>query len=213
MVRNNMKAKNRFNVHPQPCAQLAAELNYTRLEWNAIIEQLIESSGKDAQARLAIASLGARLRPMKGIRMDASITHNADHISGATPEHGNIEIDPGGTEEKSIRIGYGTEERIGYYKIARSRRKRLFFFPYEDLILIRHHWKSDLTTMSETEPPKAWGLCCNTKMVPVWFGEVVYTRSQFGKFSIMFSEIKELWGPKPGTLHYLNAAISLDSSG
>jgi hypothetical protein len=187
-------------------------INRTRLEWNATIERLIESSGEDAEARMAIASLGATLRPMKGLAVDAGIGLNADHVSGATPEHGNIEIDPGGTEKKSLRLGLGTVERIGYYKISRLRHRRFLSLPYEDLILIHHHWKSDLTTGSETEPPEAWCLCCDPQMEPVWFGRIGYRIMRWGWLSVIISEIQELWGPNPDTLHPpLNVRLALRS--
>lgn len=184
-------------------------INHSRLEWNAIIEHLIESSGEDADARRAIASLGGTLRPMKSVALNASISHKTGHFSGSTPEHGNIEIDPDQTEEKSVQLGHGTVERIGYYKISRLQRKRFLFLRYEDLILIHHHWKSDLTTKSETEPPVAWCLCCDAQMEPVWFGRVEYTTMHFGWTSIIISEIQELWGPKPGALHPLNVRLAL----
>ncbi len=186
------------------------KINHTRLEWNAIIERLIESSGEDAEARTAIASLGASLQPMKGLSLDGSISHKADHVSGATPEHGNIEIDPDGTQDQSLRLGLGTVERIGYYKVSRLRHKRFLSLPYEDLILINHHWKSDLATGSDTEPPKAWCLCCGAQMEPVWFGRVGYrTVARWGWLSVISSQIQELWGPNPGTLHPLNMRLAL----
>lgn len=189
--------------------QVSTLVNHTRLEWNAIIEHLIESSGENAEARTAIAALGATLRPMNGIRMDAAISHRADRISGATPEHGNIEIDPDSREKKSVELGFGTVERVGYYKISRSRRNRFLFLPREDLIVICHHWKSDLATGSDTELPEAWCLNCDLQMKPVWFGQFVYTTMGLGGLSVTFSEIKELWGPKPGARHYGDMRLML----
>lgn len=100
-------------------------------------------------------------------------------------------------------------ERVGYYKISRSRFKRLFSLPHEERILIHHHWKSDLSTGSETELPEAWCLACNERMEPVWFGRFTYRTIRRGWLRLTVSEIEETWGPKPGTLHTHEVAARL----
>ena len=182
---------------------------FSRLELNALIERLIESAGEDQKARSAIIGIAASLRPMKGMSLRATVDHRSDRTSGATPEHGNVEIATDQTEQKSLQLGYGTMERVGFYKLSRASLKRLLFFPKEERILIHHYWKADSSTESDSEKPEAWCLGCTPKMEPVWFGRFTYTSVSLGWFFLTVVEIQELWGPKPGRLHPFTVEAAL----
>lgn len=182
---------------------------FSRLELNALIERLIESAGENQEARSAIIGIAASLRPMKGMSLRATVDHRSDRTSGATPEHGNVEIATDQTEQKSLQFGHGTSERVGYYKLSRVRSKRFFVIPKEERVLIHHYWKADRSTESDSEKPEAWCLGCTPKMVPVWFGRFTYMSVSLGWFFFTVVEIEELWGPKPGTLHSYGVEVAL----
>jgi hypothetical protein len=182
---------------------------FSRLELNALIERLIESAGEDQEARSAIVAVAVSLRPMKRMGLRATVDHRSDRTSGATPEHGNVEIATDQTEQKSVQFGQGTCERIGFYKLSRIAAKRFFLFQKEERILIHHYWKADRGTESDFEKPEAWCLGCTSTMEPVWFGRFRYTAFSLGWLFLTITEIQELWGPKPETLHSYGVEVAL----
>ncbi len=90
-----------------------------------------------------------------------------------TPEHGNVEIDNDDKQTKAMQMGAGTVERVGFFKITRTTVNK-YFRRKQLRVIVRHFWKAEEETASETEHPEAWCPACTSKMEPIWFAQLAY---------------------------------------
>ena len=91
-------------------------------------------------------------------------------------------------QTKEIVIG-DTSKRIGHYKLFRA----------SDSLLIRHFWKADEATDSETEQPEEWCLMGNQ---PAGMVRCCRHASEAVRLvSLGESLYVEKWGPHPGKEH------------
>ena len=91
----------------------------SKLELNAAIENLIESSGSDAVAREIFASYATSIKSNSSAAMDISAQSSGGSLSGATPESGTVKIELDSKHEKEWKFGENSM-RVGYYKISRK---------------------------------------------------------------------------------------------
>src|ERR1035438_10510581 len=77
----------------------------SKLELNAAIEHLIESSGSDAEAREILASYATSIQSNSSAAMDISAQSSGGSLSGATPESGTVKIELDSKHEKEWKFG------------------------------------------------------------------------------------------------------------
>ena len=171
------------------------------LEVNAYIERLIMSDGNDAEARHAVTEFASTIPCQSIAGASGSVSFPGEKTHGLTPEQGNVEIENSEKETtKQFSSGSSKVARVGYYKLTRHRKKLWHKSAYY-YVTISHYWKSDMSTMSTTEDVESWRMKCSSTMEAEWFGRVQYEKHTWGWFHITEHEYKELWGPKPGTIH------------
>jgi hypothetical protein len=126
--------------------QNAEPLNeLSKLELNAAIEHLIESSGSDAESREILASYATSIQSDSSAAVDISAQSSGGSLSGATPESGTVKIEFDSKHEKEWKFGENST-RVGYYKISRKATKHLFWGVKEERIVVSHFWKADAAT-------------------------------------------------------------------
>jgi len=173
----------------------------SKLELNAAIENLIESSGSDAVAREILASYATSIKSNSSAAMDISAQSSGGSLSGATPESGTVKIELDSKHEKEWKFGENSM-RVGYYKISRKATRHLFRGVKEERIVVSHFWKADVATASETEEPESWCLSCDSKMQPQWFGKIASVELfHLGPLSVVLREVRETWGREVGSTH------------
>src|SRR5690349_9421007 len=114
-------------------------------------------------------------------------------------QSGTVKIELDSEHKREWSFGLNSK-RVGYYKLSRKTTKPLFRKVKEERILITHFWKADILTESDTEEEEAWCISCNSKMEPVWFGQVGSLELfHLGPFSTIVREVRETWGPHVGS--------------
>jgi hypothetical protein len=181
--------------------QMHSENQVSKFELNAAIERLIESSGNDADAREILISFAMTMQSDRSASVDISAQSSGGSFSGATPQNGTVKIELDSGDKREWSFGENSK-RVGYYKLSRITTKPLFREVKEERILITHFWKADAGAKSDSEEAEAWCLACNSKMEPLWFGQVGSLELfHLGPFSVIFREARETWGRNLGTAH------------
>ena len=129
-----------------------------RFSLNAMLERLLESDGEDAEAREALAKFTAGMKGSCRWRFHSHVQSPGDKIGGQT-NLGTVEIEDDRPVDRKLTLGV-REVRIGQFKLTRHRRE----------LEIKHFWKADEETFSETELAEAWRLCMDKQWRPIWFG-------------------------------------------
>ncbi len=180
---------------------MLSENEVSKFELNAAIERLIESSGNDAGAGEMLVSYAISIQSDSSASMDISTHSSGGSLSGATPESGTIKIELDSKHKREWLFGENSK-RVGYYKLSRQTTKQFFHGVKEERILVTHFWKADAGTKSDTEDGEAWCLSCNSKMEPLWFGQVASRQLlHVGPFSLILREVRETWGRDVGPTH------------
>lgn len=173
----------------------------SKIELNAIIEQLIESSGNDAEAREILASYALSIKSDSDNVWNFLTKSSGGSFSGSTPKNGDVKIELDSEREREWKFGENSK-RVGYYKISRKTKTRLFRGIQEELIVVSYFWKTDEYTQSLTEAPEAWCLSCDPQMQPRWFGQVGSSELfHLGPVSFITRKVCETWGPNVGSTH------------
>lgn len=185
----------------------------SKLEQNAAIVRLIESSGADAEARELVVGLAGSIPSDKRASVDISAKSTGGSFSAMTPESGTVKIDDGSKHTREWEFG-SYSERVGYYKISRKVTKTWFGGIKDQRIVVTHYWKADSGTGSDTEEPEAWCLACTRNMEPIWFGRFsTIELLHIGGFAVVLRVIHETWGSRVGAAHphsvEIRASVSL----
>lgn len=146
-----------------------------RLALNAMLERLLDSDGRDEEARQALATFTQGMKRSSPWRFYSHISTPGDRISGQTDIGTTLEVEDERPIDREMSLGV-CEERVGHYKLLRQGGE----------LEITHFWKADPGTASETEMAQSWRLCLNGSNEPVWFGEKalkhLFTLPLIGRF-------------------------------
>ncbi len=174
----------------------------TPLELNAHLLRLIESDGHDEEARHAVVEAAARMQPDSPVKYwkKTTTTSRGGQLTGHADIGHDVMVNLKNGETETKEISWGDKSlRIGHFKLScqKSRRKR--DAGQLRSLTIRHFWKADPGTRSETETPEEWLLQFDAAGQPEYFAKI--------------SEPVKLWSLASFTMSQLYAVVTWSRDG
>ncbi len=173
-------------------------MSISRMELLASVSKLIESEGKDEEARNTVAKFACENMKIQGTSAELTTPKlPGTGFSGRTTTGHDVRVgDDDGEKNKTFFFGKDHTLRIGQYILSY----------YGHSIDIAHFWKHSEGTQSETERPPQWRLGLDADKNPLWFGIRGDLPSHSRgipfvvKYTTTLSIYKEQW-PVPGREH------------
>ena len=145
------------------------------IELNAHLLRLIESEGHDEEARNAVVEAAHRMQPNSLVQVwrKTTTTSAGAEAAGHTDTGHDVTVGLRDGEKETKEISWGDKSlRVGHFKLSCQKSLRKRDGGKILSIRIRHFWKSDPATRSETEAPEEWTLQFDKAGQPEYFAKI-----------------------------------------